>query len=113
MSKNELSPRGGEILIYQTESGTTRLEVRLVDETVWLTQKMLSELLQVGVNTINYHIKEIYDEGELLSEATVRKFRIVQTEGAREVARTVDFYNLDMIISVGYRVKSQIAGQIR
>ena len=113
MTENELSPRGGEILIYQSKSGATRLEVRLVDETVWLTQKMLSELFQVGVNTIDYHIKEVYDQGELRPEATVRKFRIVQTEGAREVARTVDFYNLDMIISVGYRVKSQIAGQIR
>ena len=113
MTENELSPRGGEILIYQSKSGATRLEVRLVDETVWLTQKMLSELFQVGVNTIDYHIKEVYDQGELRPEATVRKFRIVQKEGERKITRTVDFYNLDMIISVGYRVKSRIATHFR
>jgi len=102
-----------QILIYQTESGKTKLEVRLEDETVWLTQKLLSELFQVGVNTINYHIKEIYDEGELQPETTIRKYRIVQLEGKREVSRAVDFYNLDMIISVGYRIKSHVATRFR
>jgi hypothetical protein len=113
MSDKEISPLGGEILIYKTEKGATRIEVRLEDETVWLTQKLLSDLFQVGVNTINYHIKEIYKECELAPEATIRKFRIVQNEGKRNVARNVDFYNLDMIISVGYRVKSRTATQFR
>ena len=89
MTENDISPHGGEILIYQSKSGTTRLEVRLVDETVWLTQKMLSELFQVGVNTINYHIKEVYEQGELQPGANVRNFRIVQKEGEREITRAV------------------------
>ncbi len=95
-----------EILIYQTEDGRTRIQVRLEDETVWLTQKLMAELFQKNVRTINEHIRNIYDEGELASEATIRKFWIVQTEGSRRVSREVDFYNLDVIISVGYRVKS-------
>jgi hypothetical protein len=113
MDKNIPENNESQILIYKTESGKTRLEVRLVDETVWLTQRLLAELFQVGVNTINYHIKEIYSESELLPEATIRKFRIVQQEGKREVSRAVDFYNLDMIISVGYRVKSHTATHFR
>ena len=102
-----------QIIIYQSKSGQTKIEVRLQDETVWLTQKMMAELFQVGVNTINYHIKEIYKEGELTPDPTIRKFRIVQKEGKREIERLVDFYNLDMIISVGYRVKSHIATRFR
>jgi len=102
-----------QIMIYQTEGGKTKIEVRLENETVWLTQKLLAELFQVGVNTVNYHIKEIYSEDELMPEATIRKFRIVQKEGKREVSRTVDFYNLDMIISVGYRIKSHVATRFR
>ncbi len=103
----------GELLVYRSEDGQIKLEVRLENETVWLTQKMMAELFQVGVNTINYHIKEIYECGELDREATIRKFRIVRMEGRRQVARQVDFYNLDMIISVGYRVKSLIATRFR
>lgn len=106
-------PEDSGIILYQAEDGKTKLEVRLVDETVWLTQKLISELFQVGVNTINYHIGEIYESGELTPEATIRKFRIVQTEGPRQVNRLVDFYNLDMIISVGYRVKSHVATRFR
>lgn len=102
-----------DILIYQTEDGRTRIDVRLEDETVWLSQKLMSELFQVGVNTINYHIKAIYDEGELSPDPTIRKYRIVQTEGKRQVARQVDFYNLDVIISVGYRVHSHRGTQFR
>jgi len=90
-----------DILIYQTEDGRTRIDVRLEEETVWLSQKLMSELFQVGVNTINYHIKALYNEGELSPEATIRKYRIVQPEGKRQVSRHVDFYNLDVIISVG------------
>ena len=89
----------GELLVYRSEEGQIKLEVRLVNETVWLTQKMMAELFQVGVNTINYHIKEIYECGELDREATIRKFRIVRLEGRRQVNRQVDFYNLDMIIA--------------
>jgi len=102
-----------ELLIYQTGDGRTRIQVRLEDETVWLTQKLMAELFQKDVRTINEHIRNIYEEGELSSEATIRKFRIVQPEGSRQVSRDVDFYNLDVIISVGYRVKSHRGTQFR
>ena len=111
--KHEMVPSKGEIIVYQTDDGEIKLECRLEDESLWLSQKMMSELFQVGVNTINYHIKEIYESGELASEATIRKFRIVRQEGARQVGREIDFYNLDMIISVGYRVKSIVATRFR
>lgn len=104
---------GSQIIIYQAEDGNIKIDVRLENETVWLTQKLMAELFQVGVNTINYHVKEIFNEDELAPEATIRKFRIVQKEGNREVARHVDFYNLDMIISVGYRIKSHVATRFR
>ncbi len=102
-----------EILIYKTEDGRTRIQVRLEDETVWLTQKMMSGLFQKDVRTINEHIQNIFEEGELVPEATIRNFRIVQTEGSRQVTREVDFYNLDVIISIGYRVKSLRGTQFR
>ncbi|MDA3800089.1 MAG: RhuM family protein, partial [Kiritimatiellae bacterium] len=103
----------GEIIIYQTESGQTKLEVNIKDETVWLTQKAMGQLFDVESHTITYHLKEIYKSGELDENATARKIRAVQTEGKREVARTLDFYNLDCIISVGYRVNSYQATQFR
>ena len=81
---------GSQIIIYQAEDGNIKIDVRLENETVWLTQKLMAELFQVGVNTINYHIKEIFNEDELTPEATIRKFRIVQKEGNRDVARHVD-----------------------
>ena len=102
-----------DILIYQSEDGQTRIDVRLIDETVWLTQKLMAELFQVKIPTINEHIKNIYSEGELVPEATIRKFRIVQKEGKRDVERLIDFYNLDVIISVGYRVRSHRGTQFR
>lgn len=102
-----------QFLIYQTEDGQTHLEVRLEDETVWLSQKLMAELFQVAVSTINYHISEVFDAAELDQNSTIRKFRIVQKEGSRDVTRNVDFYNLDMIISVGYRVKSHVATRFR
>ncbi len=102
-----------QIIIYQTEDGQTRLEVRLESETVWLSQKLMSELFQKDVRTINEHIKNVFVEKELSPNATVRNFRIVQLEGKREVTRNVEFYNLDMIISVGYRVKSHTATRFR
>ena len=106
-------PESAEFLLYQTEDGQTRLEVRLQEETVWLSQKMLADLFQKDVRTINEHIKNIYAEGELEPQSTIRKFRIVQTEGKRKVSRHVDSYNLDVIISVGYRVKSHRGTQFR
>jgi hypothetical protein len=104
---------GSEFLLYQTEDGQTRVQVRFVDETVWLSQRQLAELFQKDVRTINEHIQNTYEEGELEREATIRNFRIVQTEGARQVSRGVDFYNLDVIISIGYRVRSHRGTQFR
>jgi hypothetical protein len=94
----------GQLLIYQ--DGATRLQVRIDGQTVWLSQRLIAELFQVSVKTANEHLINIYDEGELNSEATIRKFRIVQTEGSRQVSRLVDHYNLDAILAVGYRVRS-------
>jgi len=103
----------GQFLVYQAEDGKLKLEVRFEDESVWLSQRLMAELFQKDVRTISEHIQNVYDEGELVPEATIRKFRIVQKEGKRDVARMVDFYNLDMIISVGYRVKSHVATRFR
>lgn len=102
-----------DFLMYQTENGDTKIQVRLEDETVWMTQKLMAELFQKGVSTINEHIKNVYAEGELTEEATIRKNRIVQVEGSREVEREVTFYNLEMIIAVGYRVRSHRGTQFR
>jgi len=90
-----------EFLLYQTEGGETRVQVHLFEGTVWLTQRLISELYQKSVPTINEHIKNIYGEGELDPQGTIRKFRIVQKEGNRQVERLVDFYNLDVILAVG------------
>lgn len=101
------------ILIYQTEDGVTKIETRLLEETVWLTQTQLCELFQKSKSTVSEHLKNIFEEGELNHFSTVRKFRTVQSEGSRTVEREVDFYNLDVIISVGYRVKSHRGTQFR
>ena len=106
-------PPSGDFILYQSEDGATRIEVRLQDETVWLSQKQMADLFQKDVRTINEHVVNIYDERELTPEATIRKFRIVQLEGARQVGRDIDHYNLDVIISVGYRVKSHRGTQFR
>ena len=103
----------GEVVIYQTDDGETKIDVRFVDETVWLTQAQLVDLFQSSKANISEHIKNIYAEGELDEKSTVRKFRTVQIEGGREVARNIVHYNLDMIISLGYRVKSKIATNFR
>ncbi len=102
-----------EFLIFTSQSGDNSIEVRYEDETIWLTQKLMSTLFDVHVATINEHLKNIYTSGEITKEATIRKFLIVQKEGNREVRRKVDFYNLDAIISVGYRVNSVRATQFR
>jgi len=95
-----------QIVIYKDQKGNIKIDVRFDGDTVWLTQKMMSLLFQVSVPTINEHIKNIVNEGETDGSATIRKFRIVQKEGSRDVEREVEYYNLDLIIAVGYRVKS-------
>lgn len=103
-----------DIIFYTTPQGNVNIEVFFEDETFWLTQRKMAELFGVEVATINYHLKEIFQSAELQKEGTIRKIRIVQQEGTREVAREVDHYNLDVIISVGYRVNSPDAsGQNR
>jgi hypothetical protein len=103
----------GDIVIYQTEGGATKIDVRFVDETVWLTQQQMAELFQSSRTNIVEHIQHIYEEGELDEASTCRKFRQVRNEGNRQVARDIPYYNLDMIISLGYRVKSIIATNFR
>lgn len=102
-----------EIIIYQAEDGKTRLEVRLENDTVWLPQKLMAELFQTTIPNINMHLKNIFEEGELDEGATIKDFLIVQQEGNRNVERTQKLYNLDAIISVGYRIKSHVATRFR
>lgn len=102
-----------EFIFYTSPNGDIKIEVFLADESIWLTQKKMGELFDVEVNTINYHLKEIFKSGELEENSTIRKFRIVQKEGKREVKREIEYYNLDVIIAVGYRVNSKRATQFR
>lgn len=111
--KNRPDQGQGEIVIYQAEDGLTKVECRFVDETVWLTQQQMAELFHTSRSNIVEHIGHIYEEGELDEVSTCRKFRQVRMEGNRQVTRELPFYNLDMIISLGYRVKSLIATQFR
>ena len=103
----------GEILIYQTDDGQTNIEVKIEDDTVWLTQQQMSELFQTSRTNVVEHIKHIYEDGELDEISTCRNFRQVRKEGNREVTRQIPHYNLDMIISLGYRIKSVIATRFR
>ncbi|MFN2926133.1 virulence RhuM family protein [Lachnospiraceae bacterium YH-ros2228] len=103
----------GQIIIYQSVDGQTNIDVLLEDETVWLTQQQMSELFQTSRTNVVEHIKHIYEEGELEEVSTCRNFRQVREEGNRTVSRMMPFYNLDMIISLGYRVKSRVATQFR
>ena len=103
----------GEIILYQREDGAVQIDVRVEDETVWLTQQQIAELFDTTKQNVNLHIQNIFNEGELLPEATVKKSLTVQNEGAREVRRQLTYYNLDVIISVGYRIKSIIATHFR
>lgn len=113
-NKNLNTPENqGEIVIYQTDEGSTKIDVRFVDETVWLTQQQMADLFQSSRTNIVEHIQHIYEEGELDEISTCRKFRQVRTEGNRQVSREIPHYNLDMIISLGYRVKSLIATNFR
>lgn len=113
-NKQALEPANrGEVLVYRTDDGQTRISVRMAEGTVWLTQRLMADLFQVGVNTVNHHIKGIYGDKELAPEATIRKYRIVQSEGGRDVERTVDHYRLEMILAVGYRIRSARGTQFR
>lgn len=107
------APNSSQIVIYQTEDGQTKLDVRLENETVWLTQKLMAELFQTTPQNITLHLANIYKEGELNEAATCKEFLQVQTEGNRTIRRTQKFYNLDAIISVGYRIKSHVATRFR
>ena len=113
MSDVPPQPNEGELIFYQTPEGTVRIEVLYESETFWLNQKRIADLFGVDVRTISYHLKEIYESGELTIEGTLRKIWRVQIEGSREVRREIEFYNLDAIISVGYRVNSSQATQFR
>ncbi len=103
----------GEIVLFQTSDGQTKVQVRFEDNSVWLSQKAIAKLYQISTPTTNEHLANIYEDQELTPEATIRKFRIVQTEGKREVTRTIDHYNLETIIAVGYRVRGPRGTQFR
>ena len=109
---NELASTG-RILIYQNEKGDTKVDVYFTEDTIWMTQKSMCELYQVAKSSISEHIRNIFVDGELEEKATVRKFRTVQKEGSRQVARELDYYNLDMILAVGYRVRSHVGIHFR
>lgn len=104
---------GGEFILYETEDGRTRVECRFEEDTLWLTQALMAELFQKDVRTVNEHLLNVFEEGELDPQRTIRKFRIVRVEGERQVARLIDHYNLDAILAVGYRVRSQRGTQFR
>ncbi len=103
----------GEIILYQTEDGRTRVECRFADETLWLSQALIAELFQITVPTVNEHLTNLYAEGELALDPTIRSFRIVRREGGREVSRDIEHYSLDAILAVGYRVRSERGTQFR
>ena len=102
-------PSKSQLLIYQSEDGRIRLDVRFEGETVWLTQQLMAELFGTTQQNISLHLQNIFEEGELSLEATHKEFLSVRQEGARQVTRKLEYYNLDAIISVGYRVKSRVA----
>jgi len=103
----------GQFLVYEAEDGRIKIDVRLAEETVWLTQQLIAELFQTTKQNISLHVQNIFEEGELLPEATVKEYLTVRQEGSRQVQRALEYYNLDMIISVGYRVKSHVATRFR
>lgn len=103
----------GEFIVYATDDGRFRAELHPIDGTIWMTQAQISEMFDKSQGTISEHIRNIYDDGECTSEATYRKFRRVQSEGGREVVRSIDAYSLEMILAVGFRVRSPRAAQFR
>ena len=114
---NELSgvdrTAAGKFLVYDAEDGRIKLEVRLEGDTLWLSQQQLADLFQTTQQNVSLHLRNVFEEGELQREATHKEFLLVRQEGSREVKRAVDFYNLDVIISVGYRIKSAVATRFR
>lgn len=112
-SRGRWTSTKGQFLVYQAEDGKLKLDVRFEDDSVWLTQQLIADLFQSSKQNINHHNNSVYEKGELLPEATVKKYLTVRQEGKREVKRLLDYYNLDMIISVGYRVKSPWSAFIR
>ncbi|MGL4367546.1 MAG: virulence RhuM family protein [Brevinemataceae bacterium] len=110
---NNNEPKHGEIILYQTEDGKNKIDVTVLDETVWLTQNQMAELFQTSKQNISLHIKNILEENELSEKSTVKYYLTVQTEGFREVSREIAYYNLDMIIAIGYRVRSNRGTQFR
>jgi hypothetical protein len=106
-------PPQSSIILYQTEDGRTRIQCRFENETIWLTQMLIAELFQISVPTVNEHLKGIFAEGELVRAATIRKFRIVRSEGTRQVTREIEHYSLPAILAVGYRVRSHRGTQFR
>lgn len=110
---NEIEKIHGEVVIYTAADGNTKIDVNFIDETVWLSQQQMAELFKTSRTNIVEHIGNIYDEGELDKNSTCRDFRQVRKEGNRNVSRDIPFYNLDMIISLGYRIKSKIATDFR
>ncbi|MBP6503044.1 MAG: virulence RhuM family protein [Rhodoferax sp.] len=107
------APQPGEFLLYETEDGRTRVECRFAEDTIWLSQAMMAELFQTSPQNITLHLKALYAEGEITSEATCKSYLQVRSEGERQVRRTVKFYNLDAILAVGYRVRSSRGTQFR
>lgn len=106
-------PPGGELVLYRTEDGRTRLECRFDEGTIWLSQALIAELFQISVPNVNMHLKSVFAESELGERATIKDYLIVRQEGARTVSRKVHYYNLEAILAVGYRVQSARGTQFR
>jgi len=113
MKRVEKEPSHGEILVYRTDDGRIKLDLRLERDTLWMTQNDMAQLFQCSADNISLHLKNIYEEGELDPLATTEESSAVRQEGTRQVRRNLIFYNLDVVISVGYRVKSLIATRFR
>ena len=111
--KGQIEGRGGNIVLYRAKDGRTTLDVRLERETIWLTQRQMAELFDKDADTVGLHIRNVFKEGELDEPATTEESSVVQREGSRAVTRTLRFYNLDVVISVGYRVKSKRGTEFR
>jgi len=112
-NNKKIVPSGGEFIVYKAENGRVKIDVRLENETLWMTQSDMARLFQCSTDNISLHLKNIYDEGELDRDSTTEDFSVVRLEGKRTVRRKMTFYNLDAVISVGYRVKSLIATRFR
>jgi len=110
---NKVNKNSSQFLIYISEKGNTKIDVRFENETVWLTQNQIADLFQTTKQNVSLHINNIFKEEELEEKSTVKDYLTVQNEGKREVKRAVKYYNLDMIISVGYRIKSKLATRFR